>query len=229
MVVDSDRVKQYARDIGSDLCGIASVERFSDSPRGFHPKDIYPGTKSIIVIAKRFPRGSMQAMSPVPYTFASDQVLSLVYQITIGLLTFLEEQGSIAVPIPSVPYEYWDEETSTGKGIISLRHAGYLAGLGIFGRNSLLYHEKYGNCITLGAVLTNAVLTPDPIAAGNMCSDECSLCLNNCPGKALTGTGVIQQRCRPHSSGETKRGEVLYTCHLCRSLCPNCSSIKHVV
>jgi hypothetical protein len=37
----------------SDLCGIASAERFATAPEGFKPTNIYSGRQSVIVFAKR--------------------------------------------------------------------------------------------------------------------------------------------------------------------------------
>ncbi|MDP3177129.1 MAG: hypothetical protein Q8M76_04445 [Spirochaetaceae bacterium] len=48
---------------------------------------------------------------------------------------------------------------------LSLKHAGLLAGLGKIGRNSLLINEVYGNMIWMSAVLTSAMLEPDPPAS----------------------------------------------------------------
>jgi hypothetical protein len=41
------------------------------------------------------------------------------------------------------PYEYWDDKIPEGKGIISLRHAGELAGVGKIGKNNLLINTTY--------------------------------------------------------------------------------------
>jgi hypothetical protein len=38
-----------------DLIGVAPVDRFQDLPKGFHPLDILPEAKSVIVSAKYFP------------------------------------------------------------------------------------------------------------------------------------------------------------------------------
>jgi hypothetical protein len=45
MIITSAEIKELARRNGADLCGIAPVERFEHAPAGFHPSDIYPGTK----------------------------------------------------------------------------------------------------------------------------------------------------------------------------------------
>jgi epoxyqueuosine reductase len=107
-----------------------------------------------------------------------------------------------------------------GKGILSLRHAGYLAGLGVFGKNKLLTNDLYGNRITLGALLVDAVLEGDPVATYFLCKGMCSLCVDNCPGKALGGAKVEQKLCRRHSEGKTAKGDSLYICRLCRTICP---------
>lgn len=35
-------VKQLAYELGADLCGIASIDRFDDAPKGYHPLDVLP-------------------------------------------------------------------------------------------------------------------------------------------------------------------------------------------
>ncbi len=62
MNLNSDAVKAMSGRLGAELCGIASVERFSRAPQGFHPNDIYTACKSVIVMASRFAWGTLQAM-----------------------------------------------------------------------------------------------------------------------------------------------------------------------
>ncbi|MDR0271819.1 MAG: hypothetical protein LBI27_00680 [Clostridiales bacterium] len=38
----SDDTKKIAHDLGADLCGIASADRFGEAPEGFHPCDVLP-------------------------------------------------------------------------------------------------------------------------------------------------------------------------------------------
>ena len=59
--MDSTRIKQLAADLGADLCGIATEERFSGAPDGFRPRDIYSKCRSVIVIAKRVPHECVNA------------------------------------------------------------------------------------------------------------------------------------------------------------------------
>lgn len=210
---------------GADLCGIAPVERFDAAPKGFRPTDIYPATKSVVVIAKRFPEAALRSTNPVPYSFTSEQIRYQVYRITCELSLHLQDLGVTAVPIPNEPYIYWDPKKMEGRGILSLRHAGYLAGLGVLGRNNLLINEKFGNRVSLGALLLDAPLEGDPIATYEVCKDSCNLCIKSCPAKALDGKSVVQKLCRKRSQTITPKGYELNTCNICRSVCPNGAGI----
>jgi epoxyqueuosine reductase len=219
-MITSAEIKEMARRSGADLCGIAPVERFEHAPAGFHPTDIYPGTKSVITFAKREIESMLHSKSAVAYTFATEMILTEVFRLTIDLVLKLENKGLIAVPIPSEPYDYWDEKELTGKGILSLKHAAQLSGLGVIGKSTLLINRKYGNLIRLGAILTNATLQGDLIDNTVLCTESCNLCLKNCPVGAMDAIKVSQLKCRPNSGITNKKGYSLYVCNSCRKVCP---------
>jgi epoxyqueuosine reductase len=216
----SAEIKELARQSGADLCGIAPVERFLNAPEGFHPLNIYSGAKSVIAFAVREPESTLYSESSVPYTFMSDVVMGKVYDITFKMVRELEKLNIVAIPVPSEPYEYWDKETTTGKGILSLKHAAYLAGLGIIGRNTLLVNRNFGNLIRLGAIITNAEWEGDPLQDFIFCNDTCNLCITGCPGAAIENISICQSKCRPESNTVTEKGYSLYTCNYCRKICP---------
>jgi len=225
--MDHLMIKVMAKDLGADLCGIASAGRFQNAPPGFNPLDIYSKCESVIVFAKRVPAGSLSANSCVPYTHANNVATQEVDRIGLDLCQILQDSGIEAIPIPSDdPSEYWEEENQYARGILSLRHAGYLAGLGVLGKNTLLINERYGNMIQIGAVLVNIELESDPIATYTACLNECGLCIDFCPPKALDGRTANQKLCRPLSNFVTQRGHVLKECYLCRKICPNCLGLK---
>lgn len=227
-MIDSQQVKELALGSGARLCGIAPVERFAEAPAGFHPSDVFPATESVVVLAKLFPEGSMQAAGPVPYTAANTVLLNDVIRITCDLCVDLEKKyGLTAVPIPSEPYEYWDVDRKEGKGLLSLKHAGHLAGLGAIGRNSLLTNRKHGNRLVLGAILLNVELEGDPIDTRNFCAQNCSLCVDSCPVGAIEDFVVNQKLCRGHSGHLTPKGYYLDTCNQCRKVCPNGGGVRN--
>lgn len=215
-------VKSIAKDLGADICGIAPVDRFSGAPSGFHPTDISADCRSVLVFAKRLPSGPLFASSCVPYTHFNRLITGEVDSLCLTLSRKLETVGIGSVPIPSDdPSDYWESDRSYARGILSLRHAGYLAGLGVLGKNTLLINDRLGNMIQLGALLLDEELEGDPMAAYEACRKDCRLCIESCPQSALDGKTVDQKACRPLSNYVNERGFVLKKCWECRKVCPN--------
>lgn len=218
--MNSSQIKDKTRELGADIVGIAPINRFSDAPQGFKPRDIYADAKSVIAFAKRVPATTLAAQSPIPYTFVNDFMTNVLDSLSINLSLWLEDIGIGAVMIPSDdPYEHWEPERCYGRAILSLRHAGWLAGLGFLGRSTLLINEELGNMILLGAMLVNRELEPDAIITGK-CPDNCNLCIDNCPVNALDGKTVNQKLCRPLSNYVNEKGYTIKKCNICRSICP---------
>lgn len=218
---NAGEIKKIIIDSGADLCGVASADRFNHAPEGFRPTDLYPDAQTVIVFAKKLPESIYYSQSYIPYTFIDNISSQEISRLTFDITVKLEKNGIIAMPVPSEPYEYWDKDTMTGKGMLSLKHAGHLAGLGVIGRNDLLCNPEHGNLIKLGAVITNAPIDADPIINYDFCSDQCNLCITHCPSGALNTKTVIQKNCRLHSEGTTKKGAPITICNNCRKICPN--------
>jgi epoxyqueuosine reductase QueG len=226
MFYDALRIKVMTREFGADFCGIASASSFQDAPEGFRPTDIYSSCKSVVVFAKSFPKEVMFAENCVPYTHTNNFITEYVDRIGMRLCYALSDSGIGAVPVPSdEPYEYWDSSNEHGRAILSMRHAGYLAGIGVLGRNGILVNKKLGNTIQIGAVLVNIELEANTPATYKSCPDDCSLCIDNCPAGALDGVSVNQKLCRPYSNYRNGKGYVLKKCSICRSICPRHAGI----
>ena len=75
IMIDSKQVKKILFGLGADLCGIASIDRFNDAPKGYHPTDVLPTCKSVISFGCRFPIGTLICNSPVPYTRVRNSLL----------------------------------------------------------------------------------------------------------------------------------------------------------
>ena len=218
--MDTDCIKDTVYHLGADICGIASVDRFTDAPRGFHPHDILPDTQSVIVFGKQFTKSVFEANSNAPYTLVRDILIERIDDISVRLSVKIEEEGYTAVPIPSSePYEYWNEQERHGRGILSLKHSAHLAGLGFIGKNTLLLNRTYGNRLWLGAVISNLELIPDDVTETS-CPENCRICLESCPQTALDGVSINQKRCREISATSTEGGGWLLACNVCRKECP---------
>jgi epoxyqueuosine reductase len=112
------------------------------------------------------------------------------------------------------------------------RAAAHRAGLGWFGKNSLLLLPGLGSRVVLGAVVTDAglVATPaTPSAHGQGCG-TCRRCQTACPTGALDEPGVVDaRRClawllqAPGSFPTEYRqalGDRIYGCDECQTACP---------
>jgi epoxyqueuosine reductase len=213
---------------GADLCGIASADRFENAPEGFHPRDVLAECQSVIVLARRFLKSTLFAKSSVPYTDVRNELSRNMDRMAIDLSYELEGKEVLAVPINSIGPTEWDNKTNKSRGIISLKHAAELAGLGKIGKNTLLINENYGNMIWLSGVLVSEKIEPDPPAKYEGCLSSCRICLELCPIQALDGVSMNQKACWEYAFGFHKGGEWRIKCFACRKMCPHCLGINKI-
>jgi epoxyqueuosine reductase len=216
-----ENIKEIFIDLGADICGVANIDLFTDAPKGFHPGDIYSDCKSVIVFAKKIPMGLAHVNPRIIYQhFNSAGHLELDRIAYLSSNEIEKTYNGIAVPIPAnVPYDYWDTEKMEGRGTISMKHAAVLAGIGTFGKSTLLINRKYGNMLNIGAVLTNLNL-PSDVPAESVCIKGCSICIDNCPANAINEFGVNQKLCRKHAYARNDKGFEVVNCNRCRTMCP---------
>ena len=215
-----NKIKQILYSFGADTCGIAEAERFNGSRDGFHPLDIYGGCKSVIVFGKALPKGAFCSKSPLIYTKANAECKDEIDRITYLASLEIEKLGAVAVPVPSdSPYDYWDKDAMEGRGVMSMRHAAYFAGLGWIGNNTLLISPEFGTRLNISAILTDLSLASDEMCK-NLCTESCNLCIKACPSGALSRDGITQKPCRQVSNITNARGFEVYVCNKCRTACP---------
>ncbi|MCX7912186.1 MAG: hypothetical protein N2506_04410 [Dehalococcoidales bacterium] len=219
-----NEIKERARKMGMDLCGIAPVSRFDGAPRGMHPTDFLPGCQSVITIGVRLLDGVVQTIfrnfedghhlaqgvyGTYGYTIAPNfHLLYACYDIA----QFIERKtAAIAMPAQTGPLQ-------TGMAI-SLRHAAVAAGLGEFGWMSIVLTPDFGPRNRFGAILTTARLEPDPMYRGErLCNPEkCNICTTVCPTQALSRFGEKEARRVVYKDDG---GEMVYEyCHVSMSRC----------
>ncbi|HIX77991.1 MAG TPA: 4Fe-4S binding protein [Candidatus Fusicatenibacter merdavium] len=216
--MESRKVKNMMFALGADLCGIASVDRFSEAPKGYHPCDVLPECKSVISFACRFPAGTIHCSSPVPYTRVRNSITAKLDQMALDFCIEMEKIGIVCVPIP-VNESQWDETTGRWRSVVSLKHAAQAAGLGTIGRHSLVITPEFGSMIWLGAVLCEQELEPDE-RKKSIC-DLCGRCVEICPVHALENSEMEQMTCWEYAFGDDQKTKSWNIhCHKCRDICP---------
>ena len=216
-----EKLREKVIGLGADICGFAGIERFAEAPKGFHPQDIFPECKSVIVFGVALPKGIYAADSRLIYSYFNNFVCPQVDHIAYQTAVVLENAYcGTGVPLPcDGPYDYWNEEKMAGRGLLSMKHAAALAGIGTLGKSTLLLNRDYGNRLVIGCVLTDLQIEADELADG-ICPERCDLCIRNCPVGAISESGVEQKPCRTNSYGKTKRGFDTVECNRCRTVCP---------
>ena len=180
-----DKIKNIIKSFGADVVGIGSIERFSNAPIGFSPLDVYKDCRSVITFGVALPKGLFEVEPRLVYAnFNGNVCIAEVDGITLRSAAKIEKElGIMAVPVPcDGPNAYWNPETNTARDTISMKHAAVACGLGQLGKSTILLNPQYGNRLTIGLILTDAVLEPDEYAV-NICIPGCVVCKDKCPAE----------------------------------------------
>ena len=210
--ITSGVVKEWAKDMGADIVGIASVERFEGAPPGHGPKDFVPEAKSVIVAGIRIPDPIVDydryhlKFEETPQDVATEATVQKLYllmghyvidmmlnSLAVRIANKLEIQGGYkSMPTP--------DTSSTGLGrrveglhihFFSQRHAATRAGLGEFGFSNIVLTPEFGPRVRFVSIITEAELEPDPLITEKICLRErCGgrggpICLQRCTAGAI--------------------------------------------
>lgn len=236
------QVKERARELGFDLCGIArarplpaeSLDRWLE--RGWDaglayvrarreerldPSRLLPGAASVIVVAASYaPRPGDPEPAPGELVVAryarGRDYHNVVLKPVRKLAAWLRERGAAVyaeVDAGAVMEKAWAQR----------------AGLGWIGKNGCLIHERLGSWLLLGALITDAALEPDE-QHPDRCGD-CALCIPACPTDAIREPRYVDaSRCIAYHTIEHREripeeiarraGGRLFGCDACQDACP---------
>ena len=104
------------------------------------------------------------------------------------------------------------------------------AGLGFFGKNSMIIDPRKGSYFFIASLMTNLQLPATPKKRMPSCGD-CRKCISTCPTNAIVAPGTIDaRRCISYLTIENKNGipvelrsklgNRLFGCDICQEVCP---------
>jgi epoxyqueuosine reductase QueG len=182
-----DKIKTFARDIGVDDAGIAAVADYR-SPRSPDIAKLFPEARSMVILAYR-ELSNCESLSPQIAMNGRLDLMAFLRASNYRMTRFLEmELNGKAMSVPATFPMEMSRETKGLVADVSLRHAAVTAGLGVFGRNNLVYHPRFKNRVIFSAVLTDLELEADPPVQDELCT-RCNKCVENCPAGALDEEG----------------------------------------
>jgi len=108
------------------------------------------------------------------------------------------------------------------------REGAVRAGVGFYGKNTMLITRRHGSWVVLGALVTDVEI--EPSAPLDLDCGSCTLCIEACPTGALDEPGVVDAtKClsywtqAPAAIPERYRKELgsqVYGCDICQDVCP---------
>lgn len=196
------------------------MERRKDAYR--HPDGVLPGTRSVIMAAMNYFDGHETPPGPRIARYARGAAdYHDVLKPRLGELAAVIRQHHPQARTRSV----------VDTAPLLERDFARLAGLGWFGRNTMLISREIGSWFVLGAVLTDVELDYDAPEESDYCG-TCTACLDACPTDAFHEPGVLDaRRCISYLTIELRGqpvppdlreglGEWLFGCDVCQDVCP---------
>jgi epoxyqueuosine reductase len=199
--------------------------------RRLDPRALLPGARSIIVVAMNYyadaeegpgaPRPGPDRAIFARYARGDDYHDVMAARLK-SLLAFLKERAGEAA----------EGRIYVDAGPILEREVARRAGIGWFGKNTMLINTRRGSYFFLGEIVTNVALEPDEPAVGGC--GTCTRCLEACPTGALFEPykldarlcisyltielkGAIPEGLRPALS---QSGARVFGCDICQEVCP---------
>lgn len=249
-------VKAKARELGFDLVGITGAEPSvfaeayrdwvlhgyagemdyltRDLHRRLDPRELLPDARSIIVVGMNYYAdaeegpGTPAAADPERALFAryarGDDYHDVMTTRLRELLAFLKAEAG----------EGAEGRVYVDAGPILEREVAQRAGLGWFGKNTLLINTRRGSYFFLGEIVTNVALAVDEPARGGC--GACTRCIDACPTNAIIAPYQLDaRRCLSYLTIELKgaipedlrpaaaeAGNRIFGCDICQEVCPFC-------
>lgn len=241
----SEQIRQKARSVGFDLCGIARARALSEAEpvlrkwcssgmndtmeylnseieKRIDPRTYFPAAKSIIVTGLNYYSEEGQKGEGVPlisrYAYGKDyhEVIKAKLGLLLEYIKILNPLAEGKVVVDTAP-------------LLEKRWATE-AGLGWQGRHSIVINRNIGSYFFVGILIINLRLAYDDPFSGDFCGD-CRRCIDLCPTGAINDDHTIDaRRCISNLTIENRApvaeefvsllGGRIYACDKCQEVCP---------
>lgn len=244
----SAAIKDRARALGFDLCGVASAEAHPEltalSPwlaGGYagvmtylartaqmraDVRYVLPAAKSIVVTGTNYhtDRPYSTECRDVDQALIARYAWGDDYHVVVG-----ERQAALLSWMHRASDRRFQAVSYVDTGPVQERVYARHAGLGWIGKNCCVINEHVGSWIFLGVIVTSLDLAIDAPAV-DQCG-TCTLCLEACPTHAFTAPHVLDAtRCISYLTIERRGaltvdeqrriGTHVYGCDVCQEVCP---------
>lgn len=182
------------------------------------PRKTVEGARTAVVVAMEY--GGREPTGPVARYARGDDYHDLMTERLRALHAWIE--ADLGVTVPGKVY--------VDTGPLLERDLARRAGLGWFGKNTMLINEGRGSFFFLGSLLLALDLAPDTPFQADRCG-TCTRCLEACPTGALVAPRVLDAtKCISYLTIELKGeiatelrapiGDLIYGCDICQEVCP---------
>lgn len=214
-----------ANKLGANIIGFAPVERweeFKDTREEFFPQNIWPETKTVIVLGIQIFLPMLETTPSVVYSELYNTTNRLLDDMAYKLANYLNRKGHRAFFFPRDCYGDISVLVKKPEAAFSHVLAGKYAGLGTVGANHTLITKEFGPRVRLVSVLTDAVITEDEMYEKELCI-KCNLCKKCCPTDSFMEVeGVILEmnktKCAEYHA--ELKANYKYPCGVCIKVCP---------
>lgn len=210
-------LKANAQELGISLFGVADLdpvrETFHESLKG-EARDMRYGISLGYLLSEAIVEGIVDRPTLV-YKQHYKSANYLLDQAALQMTTTIQEKGFQALPIGASQMVDWEKQ----RGHLSHKVVARQAGLGFFGRSSLLVNPEHGARFRLTTVLTDLVLPADNPQEGD-CGD-CTRCIGACPAGAISLERYDLGKCLAKLKEFAKApGIGVHICGVCVKACP---------
>lgn len=227
-MLTSEIIKQRARELGADLCGIGDIRHFAGEAAQRDPRQILPNATCVIGFGFRVPKGLYEAMERgvqfLNYTSLGVKYIDedFAEMLLLRMAALIENEGYDACVQRNTSniriqgdktqnpelYDTYELQFASAIApdkpvpdvVLDFSRAAQICGLGSVSVKGNVLTREFGPYVRWAFIVTDAELVCDAPFEGNLC-DGCMACAQACPGHAISKDGLDSWTCSVYYRG----------------------------